>query len=59
MTAIEAKVDQKISDLEQKFNEKINDIKVEIKNLEQKVDEGFIKVNQRLDRIENLSLIHI
>ena len=36
--------------MEQKFNQKIND-------LEQKVDAGFAQVNQRLDKIENCPTI--
>ena len=48
---------QKINDLEQKFNQKIDDIKVEIKKVDQKVDAGFAQVNQRLDKIENCPTI--
>ena len=61
MTAIEQKFDQKINDLEQKFNQKINDLEEKfnekIGGLEQKVDAGFAQVNQRLDKIENCPTI--
>ena len=43
--------------MEQKFNQKIDDIKVEIKKIDQKVDAGFAQVNQRLDKIENCPTI--
>ena len=42
--------EEKIDDLEQKFDQKIN-------GLEQKVDAGFTQVNQRLDKIENCPTI--
>ena len=39
------------------MDQKIDDIKVEIKKVDQKVDTGFAQVNQRLDKIENCPTI--
>ena len=39
------------------MDQKIDDIKVEIKKVDQKVDAGFAQVNHRLDKIENCPTI--
>ena len=41
----------------QKQEQKIDDLKNEIKKVDQKVDAGFAQVNQRLDKIENCPTI--
>ena len=51
------KIEEKVDGLEEKFNQKIDDIKIEIKKVDQKVDAGFAQVNQRLDKIENCPTI--